>query len=429
MGGANRASSGMDEHGMSIKVVIHTITVSPHQLPLAFEIQKIVGAENFRYVSVRKNNQERDKLGWGGGRIPDWVIYPDDPETREWLESADVLISGERDVKLFTRRSQKGLQNYYMSERWFKPPWGILRLLSPKYFFMAWRMAGLVKRGKVIYLPTGVYAAQDMARLVGFSCGKLLCLFRVPRINILERNPLGKLATKPELPKNVLMLLWGYFVDASQSSCRDEMGRQKNGILKILWVGRMLNLKRVDTIVQVVKLLLDEGKHISLTLVGLGPEEEALRRLAGGYLRESALDKNSSANMTVHESFSTDGIAFYPSVPIHEVRAFMRMSDVYVLASNGYEGWGAVVNEAMAEGCCVVGTHEAGSSSTMIEDGVNGLLFHSGDVQALAGHLRSLMDPSHRTRLAEAGQRTVQNVWSAGYAARELVGLAQDMCK
>jgi len=397
-----------------MKVVLYTNIVSPHQLPLAFEIQEIIGPDNYRYVSVYKEDSGREKLGWAAERIPAWVIYREDTETCDWLESADVLISGQRDMGLFERRASKGLRNFYMSERWFKPPLGVLRLLHPLYFMMAWRMVSLIKKGKVFYLPIGVYAARDMTRLIGLFCGSASCAVQAPGVELAEKKPLGRLTLKPTLPENVFMRMWGYFVEASPS--RHWALREKGSPpLKMLWVGRMLRWKRVDTIIHAVQSLLGAGEHISLAIVGLGPEENALKQMAGRYLKEATAD----------EVFEADGISFCPPVPIREIRPLMRRADVYVLASDGYEGWGAVVNEAMAEGCCVIGTREAGSPMTMIEDGVNGLLFDAGDTGGLVCCVRKVMDAAYRQALAQQGKQTIDAVWSPENAAKQLLAFCE----
>ena len=75
-----------------------------------------------------------------------------------------------------------------------------------------------------------------------------------------------------------------------------------------------------------------------------------------------------------------DKIKFYPPVTINEVRKLMREHDVYVLSSNGYEGWGAVVSEALEEGMAVIGTYEAGASATILPESN---LFHAGDWRRL----------------------------------------------
>ncbi len=81
-----------------------------------------------------------------------------------------------------------------------------------------------------------------------------------------------------------------------------------------------------------------------------------------------------------------DVIKFYPPVPISEVRKLMREHDVYVLASNGYEGWGAVVSEALEEEMKVIGTFESGSCATILPENN---LFHAKDWHKLLQLLQS----------------------------------------
>ena len=91
----------------------------------------------------------------------------------------------------------------------------------------------------------------------------------------------------------------------------------------------------------------------------------------------------------------------------------MRSHDVYVLPSNGYEGWGAVVSEAMEEGMDVLGTLEAGSSATMLP---RERLFRAGDGRRLAELLA-------RCRGRRMAGETVPGIgaWSAASAARSLL--------
>ena len=90
------------------------------------------------------------------------------------------------------------------------------------------------------------------------------------------------------------------------------------------------------------------GKKIIIDIYGTGPDEANLKKLAAKY--------------------GEDIIKFHPPVPIAKVRELMREHDVYVMASNGYEGWGAVVSEALEEGMKVIGTYEAGSCATMLPE-------------------------------------------------------------
>ncbi len=73
-------------------------------------------------------------------------------------------------------------------------------------------------------------------------------------------------------------------------------------------------------------------------------------------------------------------------IGIHAVRDLMRAHDIYVLPSDGGEGWGAVVSEALTEGMKVLGTVDAGSSATILPPTH---LFKAGDVKRLKVLLQS----------------------------------------
>lgn len=105
----------------------------------------------------------------------------------------------------------------------------------------------------------------------------------------------------------------------------------------------------MDTIIRAVGELSTCSTTGSLTLdiYGAGPEEAKLKKMAARY---------------------GNTIRFHPFVSMCEVRKLMRSHDVYVFASNGYEGWGAVVSEALEEGMKVVGTYESGASATMLPE-------------------------------------------------------------
>lgn len=363
-----------------IRIVLYTNVISPHQLPLAKELVASVGNPNFRYIYTKDADKDHGGLGWTLD-VPDWCIHADDVEANEWIENADTLLSGLRCFDLFERRAKKGLKNFYMTERWFKPPIGILRLLHPRYFGYAKRLCKLMESGAVVGLPIGIHAARDMARLCGLAHGDFGCLLGAPELEF-EHKPGGRIFNHRETcrggKKYCLdkMRIWGYFVEASHQSSGNRDNRL--AALKVLWVGRLLDWKCVDTIIQAVgsvvsrqSLVVNNGELVtndhqpttgilSLDICGTGPEEARLKKMAAKY---------------------GDAIKFYPPVPIAEVRKLMREHDVYVLSSNAYEGWGAVVSEALEEGMLTLGTHEAGASATLLP---NERLFHSGDVGALA---------------------------------------------
>ena len=344
-----------------MKFIFYTNSISPHQLPLANELVGLLGEENYRYIYRDELSAERKDLGWENKISDVWCNHGDDNAVR--LENPEILMSGIRALDVFESRAKENKKTFYCSERWFKPTIGFLRVFVPSYFKMARRIVKLLNESEdFYYLPMGIHAARDMARLCGFMNGDWKCLFRAPKLDF-ERKPGGRIWISGEsrntqnTRKYCLdkMRMWGYFVGTGNG----ERGMGNGGEeVKVLWVGRLLKLKRVDTIIKAVGEC-SKSKKITLDIYGFGPEEAKLKRLAAKY---------------------GDVIKFYPPVPIREVRKLMREHDVYVFSSNAYEGWGAVVSEALEEEMAVLGTYEAGSSATILPEGN---LFSAGDWRRL----------------------------------------------
>jgi glycosyltransferase involved in cell wall biosynthesis len=73
---------------------------------------------------------------------------------------------------------------------------------------------------------------------------------------------------------------------------------------------------------------------------------------------------------------------------------FFQLADVFVLPSR-HEPWGLIINEAMAAGVPCIASDDVGSVADLITDGVEGLVFPTGDVPALTSALaRFFADPS-----------------------------------
>lgn len=343
-----------------MKFVIYTNSVSAHQLPFARELVKRVGADNFRYVSTQHTQ--------GGAQDVDvaekWIIRTDgSEETSALLEEADILlVGGLRPVDLIKRRLAEHKITLYMSERWFKPIpifaeriWlpGWLKLLHPRYLRMAMAFANFAHSSDYHFLPIGPHSARDMEMMV-----RLFCPFDTSTLNRFR----------------AAMIPWGYFVDDSKYGNVLEQGEETTD-LRVLYIGRLLKLKRVDTIIRAVavanrklQIVNESLQRICLDIYGNGAEEEALMELA----------------KKQQEELFSPCITFYPTVPLSEVRAVMRAHDVLVFASNSFDGWGAVVSEALSEGVPVIGTYETGASAALLP---KDLLFHSGDVQSLSEKL------------------------------------------
>ena len=334
----------------------------------------------------------RRKVGW---KLE--ANYQNGPITEEAdkrAEECEVLIEMIREMELMERRERKGLKTAFVSERWLKPlvvkgmrlP-AILRLLVPSYCRMVRRFVRLMDNPNFWVLPCGVHAARDFVRLYRLMKGDWRCLFRTPKVSI-ARELGGAVDGFPR------MKLWGYFVEGGSASKKCERGGQ---VLKILWCGRMLDWKRVDVLIKAFKQA-SKQREMALQIVGEGPEQARLKRLAGD-LGEEAL------------KWSPGKISFSGYVPNSRVRELMHEADVYVMPSNAEEGWGAIVAEALAEGCPVISTWEAGSSATLLS---NRRLYHAKSVKELCKRILEF-DGTPETYEPKA--------WNGESGAMKLIGI------
>jgi len=357
--------------------ILHvTNIVSHHQLPLARSFARLVGADNFRFATTDPPSLERQRLGWASDVDEPWFIGAGEnsaaaAEFERWWDLADVVICGERRFKRMKDRVDAGKLTFYMSERWWKPPVGAARLLVPRFSLMAAQFRKLAQSEFFHYLPMGGLAAGDLKRIVAMP---------------------GR------------MWEWGYFTDtsAAASTTTDRASNRS-----VLWAGRMLGWKRVDTLIRAFSVLQDKFPDARLTLVGDGPERLRLESLASKLIKHGNCE-------------------FRGAVRAPEVIKLMQQHAIYVLPSNGYEGWGAVVNEAMASGSAVVASKVTGAAASVITHGANGLLFDPGNWRSLRDNLDLLFhDPDMRSAVASAGQHTISKFWSPEVAATRFVALSE----
>jgi glycosyltransferase involved in cell wall biosynthesis len=74
-----------------------------------------------------------------------------------------------------------------------------------------------------------------------------------------------------------------------------------------------------------------------------------------------------------------------------ELPRFFDLSTVFVLPSR-HEPWGLIVNEVMNAARPAIVSDDVGSGRDLIDDGVNGCIYPTGDVGALANALRRVLD-------------------------------------
>lgn len=105
----------------------------------------------------------------------------------------------------------------------------------------------------------------------------------------------------------------------------------------------------------------------------------------------------------------------------HEIEKYYRAADMFVLPSSR-EGFSNALLEAMATGLPCVASKLDGVTDGLIDHGVNGLLVPSGDVAALQGALRSLLqDPAGAQALGKKARETVRERYSITQTASRVL--------
>jgi L-malate glycosyltransferase len=141
------------------------------------------------------------------------------------------------------------------------------------------------------------------------------------------------------------------------------------------------------------RIVQDRYPDASLTLVGSGSQDAALRQLA--------------AELTLEH------VTFTGRVPPETMWRYYADADIY-LQTPDIDNMPCSVLEAFASGCAVVSTN-AGGVPAMLTDGIHGLLVPRDDhVAAAAAVLRLLDEPGLAARLANAALETCAGYeWSS----------------
>ncbi|SMC26710.1 Glycosyltransferase involved in cell wall bisynthesis [Desulfacinum hydrothermale DSM 13146] len=167
---------------------------------------------------------------------------------------------------------------------------------------------------------------------------------------------------------------FGYFVDPvgdSEQYSSQLGGTETEGTtFNLLFVGRLIECKGVDILLKALSQL--TGQPWRLNIVGEGPKGEGLRAEAN------------RLKILKH-------IHWLGTLPNHGVRHLMSQADCLVLPGR-YDGWGAVVNEALLAGTPVVVSDACGSSDLIAAPWL-GQVFRSESSDDL---LRALMDRMKR---------------------------------
>ena len=162
---------------------------------------------------------------------------------------------------------------------------------------------------------------------------------------------------------------------------------------ELLFVGRLVEKKGVHFLLEAMPAVLKKHPTVRLILAGSGPMEPELRQQA--------------QRLHLSERVVFLGMVSQTQLPALYQRAALAIFPFVVAKSGDQEGFGLVQVEAM--GCeCPVIAGDLPAIHDIITHEENGLIFPSGNAEALADTMLKLLDdPELRARLAEEGRKRV----------------------
>jgi glycosyltransferase involved in cell wall biosynthesis len=191
----------------------------------------------------------------------------------------------------------------------------------------------------------------------------------------------------------------GYFAGRAREAAgrraelRGELGLDAERPV-ILFASKLQERKHCDDLIAAYARLASGGAQPLPYLVVVGDGEQ-----------RGALERQAAAN-------GLNGIRFCGFRNQSELPRFFDLATVFVLPSR-HEPWGLIVNEVMNAGRPVVVSDDVGCGPDLIEDGVNGCVYPVGDVEALAGALRRVLETPGRAE--EMGAQAFARVQAWGF--------------
>ena len=358
-----------------MKIVFVSVVLNNHQVGVADRLHEITRG-NYWFIETGLKNELNRKGGEDFSTRP-YLVRAEETEDKSYIwqliEEADVMIYGAAPIEYLRHRVKTGKLTFLYSERWFKRGWVNVfspRLLRQQLFYH------LHCHGKPVYaLCASSFAAGDFRKLRSF------------------KNKCFK---------------WGYFPNTPEIDFNDINKELKNdNAEKILWVGRFIIWKHPEMMIGLAKILQEKGFCYKITMIG------------DGELRPQIEKEVQELNLNIE---------FTGAKSNQEVQEAMRRHEIFCFTSDRQEGWGAVLSEAMGNGCCPIASKQAGATQFLINDGKNGYIFSQEDERAFHQKVIDLI--VNREQLTEMRKRaytTIHEQWNAVSAADNLYQISAQL--
>lgn len=359
-----------------ISLIFVSNYINHHQVWLADELASSPEIDYY-FIETTSVPEFRVNLGYPSYSDRKYVIqsYKNDLEmarSRNMIDNADVVIIGSAPDEWVKKRIKENKITFHYSERWFKQ--GYASLLSPRAWWYLYKNHIRFRNKRSYMLCASAYTAPDVHKVFAY-------------------------------PKKCFK--WGYFTKTPTFNLEIILETHRDASrLRILWVARFLDWKHPELPVKLAKELKLRNIDFELNMYGSGQELE-------------------STNKLIHELDVSDRVILCGTRPNDEILSIMREHDIFLFTSDRNEGWGAVVNEAMSNGCAVIASDAIGSVPFLIQDGVNGMIYQDQNLQSLLEKTLLMLDDNSRDSIRINAYKTLHDIWSPKNAAENFIKLAK----
>lgn len=358
-----------------MQITYFSCFINHHQVWVADELYRLTDG-NYNFICVEDLPETFRKNGYANYFDREYIVKAYTPEGfRRAIylakESDVAIFGGNEDVQPFreARMQERNKLSFECGERWLKR--GIMNILSPRLIKAQFRYHTRYKKNPNYYnLSISAYGARDYEAMHSF------------------------------IGKNYK---WAYFPEVEDF---DVMNKKFTG-KRLMWCNRFIRWKHPELAILMAARLKREGYTFILDMYGGGNMMDAMKAL-------------------VDKLHVADVVTFCGTAPNDTIREAMRNHDILLTTSDRNEGWGATVNEGMANGCVVIGADEVGSVPRLITDGFNGLVFKANDIDSLCGKVKqALHNPEKCRMMAKNAYITMKEIWCPKNGSRQLLHLCE----
>ncbi|MEG2151347.1 MAG: glycosyltransferase [Bacteroidaceae bacterium] len=361
-------------------ITFFTNFINHHQVPVADHLYSLL-ENDYHFVATEKVPQSFLDSGYPDFSKKPYLVkaYMGDNELEKAYQLAldsDVVIIGSAPDVFIEKRLATNKLTFRYSERWFRVrPY---YLMSPRGWYNCYKQHLRYRHKELYMLAASAYTANDVYHIGAY------------------KNKTYK---------------WGYFTAVPNLDIDMCLKRKAEKRIKILWCARFLKLKHPELLPYLAQRLQLKGYDFEINMLGSGEE----------FIHTQELISKLKVDSCVH---------LLGNVPNAHVLEMMRDHHVFLFTSDKNEGWGAVLNEAMSNGCTVVASNEIGAVPFLVKNGQNGLIFKSKNLDSLEECVESLLkDHLLIEYLAKNAYSTMRDCWSPETATTNFLLLANSLLK